>query len=144
MRWRLYAGIGAVFALGGVTGGLLGTAAERERLRKMERDGPGLLMDGLARRLDSELKLDPSQSRQIKEIYANTRPQLIQMERERRRRLRQMLDNAQPQILEVLTPQQKDRYQQLQQKLMQRLRMRETGAEATPPPMPEPPTALRT
>lgn len=144
MRWRLYAGIGAVFALGGVAGGLLGTAAERERLRKMERDGPGLLMDGLARRLENELKLDPAQSRRVKEIYAATRPQLLQMERERRRRLRQMLDNAQPQILEVLTPPQKERYQQLQQKLQQRLRLREPGVKGEAPrltePQPVPPT----
>lgn len=144
MRWRLYAGIGAVFALGGVAGGLLGTAAERERLRKMERNGPGLLMDGLARRLDDELKLDPAQSRRVKEIYAATRPQLLQMERERRRRLRQLLDHTQPQILEVLTPPQKERYQQLLEKLQQRLRLRDPRREGERPAPPEPPAVPRT
>ena len=144
MRWRLYAGIGAVFALGGVAGGLLGTAAERERLRKMEREGPALLMDGLAKRLENELKLDPAQARRIKEVYAATRPQLLQMERERRRRLRQMLDNIQPQILEVLTPAQKERYQQLEQKLQLRLRLREPGKESDNQRRPEPPAAPRT
>ncbi len=138
MRWRLYAGIVAVFALGGVAGGLLGTAAERERLRKMERGGPGLLMDGLARRLEEELKLDPTQSRRVKEIYATTRPQLLLMERERRRRLRQMLDQTQPRIMDILTPPQQERFQELQQKLQQRLRLREPKKEDEAPP-PEPP-----
>ena len=144
MRWRLYAGIGAVFALGGVAGGLLGTAAERDRLRKMEREGPALMMDGLAKRLENELKLDPAQARRIKEVYAATRPQLLQMERDRRRRLRQMLENTQPQILEVLTPAQKERYHQLEQKLQLRLRLREPGREIDPPRRPEPPAAPRT
>ena len=144
MRWRLYTGIGAVFALGGVAGGLLGTAAERDRLRKMEREGPGILMDGLARRLDNELKLDPAQSRRVKDVYAEMRPQLLQMERERRRRPRQLLDNTQPQILEVLTPQQKERYQQLQEKLRQRLRLRDPDKEAGSPRALEPPAPPRT
>ena len=144
MRWRLYAGIGAVFAFGGVAGGLLGTAAERDRLRKMEREGPALMMDGLAKRLEHELKLDPAQARRIKEVYAAVRPQLLQMERDRRRRLRQMLENTQPQILEVLTPPQKERYQQLEQKIQLRLRLREPGREIDPPRRPEPPAAPRT
>ena len=144
MRWRLYSGIGAVFVLGSVAGGMIGINAERERLRKFEREGPALLMDGLAKRLEDELKLDPSQARRVKEVYAATRPQLMQMERERRRRLRQMLDATQPPILEVLTPPQKERYQQLLQKLQLRLRLREPGKPSEPPPPTLPPAAPRT
>ena len=138
MNWRLYLGIGAVFVLGGVAGGILGVAAERERLRKFEREGPAFLMDGLAKRLETELKLDPTQTRRVQEVYAATRPQLFQMERERRRRLRQLLDTVQPQILEILTPPQKERYQQLQLKLQQRLRLREPAKPGDPDP-PGPP-----
>jgi hypothetical protein len=141
MRWRLYSGIGAIFVLGSVAGGMIGINAERERLRKFEREGPALLMDGLAKRLEDELKLDPVQSRRVKEIYAATRPQLLQMERERRHRLRQMLDATQPQILEILTPPQQERYQQLQQKLQLRLRLREPGKAHEPPPTMLPPAA---
>lgn len=141
MRWRLYSGIGAIFVLGSVAGGMIGINAERERLRKFEREGPALLMDGLAKRLEDELKLDPVQSRRVKEIYAATRPQLLQMERERRHRLRQMLDATQPQILEILTPPQQERYQQLQQKLQLRLRLRESGKAHEPPPTMLPPAA---
>ena len=144
MNWRLYLGIGAVFVLGGVAGGILGVTAERDRLRKFEREGPAFLMDGLAKRLETELKLDPVQTRRVQEVYAATRPQLFQMERERRRRLRQLLDNTQPQILEVLTPPQKERYQQLQLKLQQRLRLREPAKPGDPVERPEPPDAPRT
>lgn len=144
MRWRLYSGIGAIFVLGSVAGGMIGITAERERLRKFEREGPALLMDGLAKRLEDELKLDPVQSRRVKEIYAANRPQLQQMERERRRRLRQMLDATHPQILEILTPPQRERYQQLQQKLQLRLRLREPGKAHEPPPLVLPPAAPRT
>lgn len=141
MRWRLYSGIGAIFVLGSVAGGMIGITAERERLRKFEREGPALLIDGLAKRLEDELKLDPVQSRRVKEIYAATRPQLLQMERERRHRLRQMLDATQPQILEILTPPQQERYQQLQQKLQLRLRLREPGQAPEPSPPMLPPAA---
>ena len=133
MRWRLYTGIGAVFALGGVAGAILGTATERDRFRKMEREGPGPAIESLARRMVDELKLDPDQARHVREVYASTRPQLLQMERERRRRLRQMLENTDPRILEVLTPAQRERYQQLQQKLQIRLRLREPGKEGENP-----------
>ncbi len=144
MRWRLYAGIAAVFALGGVAGGLLGITAERERLRKFEKDGPAPALDGLAKRLEDELKLDPAQARRVKEIYAATRPQLLQMERERRRRMRQLMESTQPPILEILTPAQKERYQQLQQKLQLRLRLREPGKEGETPRRVEPPAIPRT
>ena len=144
MNWRLYTGIGAVFVLGGVAGGILGITAERERLRKFEREGPAMLMDGLAKRLETDLKLDPAQTRRVQDVYASTRPQLIQMERERRRRLRQLLDNVQPQILEILTPPQKERYQQLQQKLQQRLRLREPAKPGDPAERPQPPDIPRT
>ena len=133
MRWRLYAGIGAVFALGGVAGGLLGIAAERDRLRKMEQDGPVPIVDMLGRRLEAELKLDPAQSRRVREIYATVRPEIQLVERERRRRLREMLEQTQPQILEILTPKQKQRYSELQQKIQQRLRLRDPNREGPPP-----------
>ena len=109
MRWSLYGGIGAVFVLGGVAGGLVGITAERDRQRRMEKEGPVLLVDSLAKRLKDELKLDPSQVRQVKEIYAGTRPELQQMERERRRRLRLVMEKTNPAILEILTPAQRER-----------------------------------
>ena len=144
MNWRLYLGIGAVFVLGGMAGGLLGVTAERERLRKFEREGPAFLMDGLAKRLETDLKLDSAQTRRVQEVYAAIRPQLFQMERERRRRLRQLLDNTQPPILEILTPPQKERYQQLQLKLQQRLRLREPAKPGEPGERPLPADPPRT
>ena len=132
MRWSLYGGIGTVFVLGGVAGGLVGITAERDRQRRMEKEGPVLLVDSLAKRLKDELKLDPSQVRQVKEIYAGTRPELQQMERERRRRLRLVMEKTNPAILEILTPAQRERYQQLQRKLQLRLLQRESGKVADP------------
>jgi hypothetical protein len=140
MRWSLYAGIGAVFILGGVAGGLVGITGERDRQRRMEKEGPVLMVDALAKRLKDELKLNPSQVRHVKEVYASTRPELQQMERERRRRMRLLMEKTHPAILEVLTPAQKERYQQLQRKLQLRLLQREPGKApdpgATAPPRP--------
>ncbi len=144
MRWRLYSGIAAVFTLGGVAGGLLGVTAERDRMRRMEKEGPALVLDSLVKKLEDELKLNPAQARRVREVYASTRPQLQQMERERRRRLRQLMENTHPPIMEVLGPAQRERYQQLQQKLQLRLRLREpakTGEGSTAPALPAaPPT----
>jgi hypothetical protein len=138
MRWRLYSGIAAVFTLGGVAGGLLGVTAERDRMRRMEKEGPTLVLESLVKKLEDELKLNPAQVRRVKEVYAGTRPQLLQMERERRRRLRQLMETTHPPILEVLAPAQRERYQQLQQKLQLRLRLREPGKPGDPGPGPAP------
>jgi hypothetical protein len=144
MRWRLYAGIASVFVLGGVAGAVVGITAERDRLRRMEKEGPTLVLDGLAKRLENELKLEPAQVRRVKEVYAGTRPQLLQMERERRRRLRALMEGTHAPILEMLNPAQRERYQQIQQKLQNRLRLREPGKPGESPDKPALPVAPRT
>lgn len=141
MHWRLYSGIAAVFALGAVAGGLVGVTAERDRIRRMDKEGPNLVMESLVRNLEKELKLDPAQVRRVREVYAGTRPQLLQMERERRRRLRQLMDNTHPPIMEILGPAQRERYQQIQQKLQLRLRLREPAKPADPGNAPSLPVA---
>ncbi len=139
-RWRLYSGIGTVFLLGGVAGGLVGISGERDRLRRYAAEGPEPALGSLIQRLDEELKLDESQSRRIREVYAATRPQLLLMERERRRRLRQLMDSTQPAIREVLTPPQRERFDQLQQKLQFRLRLQNPpDPENSPDRKTEPP-----
>lgn len=125
MRWMLYAGIGTVFVLGGVAGGLVGVSAERDRVRKLERATPNLVGDLLGRRLGKELSLDENQVRRVREIYAGSRPQIMKLERERRRDLRNIMDDAHQQITEILTPRQKERFLQIQRQLKQRLRLRD-------------------
>ena len=136
--WKLYLGITAVFALGGVAGGLLGIHGERDRLRKFEHEGPGLLIDTLAKRLTHDLKLDPEQARRVREIFANTRPELMKMERERRRHIRELLKRTEPQLRQVFTGPQRERYEQLQQKMEKRLKLRsgEPPTAKKPPPAP--------
>lgn len=142
MRWQHYAGIGAVFALGGVAGGLLGITAERDRVRKVDREGRLPALEAIAKRLEDELKLDPAQAHRVKEVYSAARPQLLQMERERRRQLRQLMEHTQPAIMEVLTPRQRERFLQLDHKLRLRLRLREPNKEL--PPGNDPPPTPRT
>jgi len=141
MHWRLYFGISSIFVLGGVAGSLLGVHGERERQRKSDREGLSPAFEAMARRLENELKLDEGQSRRVREIYTATRPQLIQVEKERRRRLLQLLEGTEHPILEILTPTQKERFQQLQQKLQLRLRLRDEPKAGDPPapPIPAPP-----
>ncbi|RYD38150.1 MAG: hypothetical protein EOP86_01635 [Verrucomicrobiaceae bacterium] len=130
----LYSGITAVFVLGGVAGGLLGVTAERDRVKKLERSGPGPMGELMGRRLEKELGLDPGQARHVRRIYATARPRVQQLDRERRQKLRAIMDEIHPQILEVLTPEQKDRFLNLQKKLMQRLRLTDPESGEPPPP----------
>ncbi len=139
MRWRLYTGIVSVFALGGVAGAIVGVTGERDRIRKSDAEGLVPAMETMSKRLETELKLDPGQARRIKEIYASTRPQLLQIERERRRRIRLLMETTQPPIVDILTPQQKERFKELQQKLQFRLRLRDTTKENEPHQAPPPP-----
>lgn len=124
MRWMLYAGIGTVFVLGGVAGGLLGVTAERDRMKKLEHASPGLVGELMGRRLEKELQLDPAQARRIRQIYSGARPQLQKLDRERRQKMREIMETTHPQILEVLNPRQKERFLQMQQQLQERLRLR--------------------
>ena len=139
MRWRLYTGIVSVFALGGVTGAIVGVTGERDRIRKSDAEGLVPAMETMSKRLETELKLDPGQARRIKKIYASTRPQLLQIERERRRRIRLLMETTQPPIVDILTPQKKERFKELQQKLQFRLRLRDTTKENEPHQAPPPP-----
>lgn len=125
MRWMLYAGITTVFVLGGVAGGLVGVMAERDRVKKMERGGPSLVGEIMGRRLEQDLKLNPNQARRVRQIFAAARPQIQQLDRERREKLREIMESTHPQILEVLNPRQKERFLELQQRLQQRLRLRD-------------------
>lgn len=134
MRWMLYSGITAVFVLGGVAGGLLGVTAERDRVKKLERSGPGPMGELMGRRLEKELDLDPGQARHVRQIYAAARPRVQQLDRERRQKLRAIMDEIHPQILEALNPEQKDRFLNLQKKLMRRLRLTDPESGDKPPP----------
>lgn len=134
MRWMLYAGITTVFVLGGVAGALVGVMAERDRMQKMERGGPGLVGEIMGRRLEQDLKLNPNQARRVRQIYAAARPQVQQLDRERREKLRAIMESTHPQIMEILNPRQKERFLQLQQRLQQRLRLKEADFPEKPGP----------
>lgn len=131
MRWLLYTGIGSVFLLGGVAGGMLGVTSEREKLKKIEREPTGV-MELMGRKLEKELQLDPAQAREVRAIYAEVRPELHRMERERRTRLREIIESTNPRVSAVLRPEQKERFDELHRNLNNRLRLRETGGRNNP------------
>lgn len=137
MRWGIYVGIASVFLLGGVAGALLGVTAERSRLRSFDSGNPRPAVDAIVRRLERELKLNPLQSHQARDIYSATRPELQNIERERRRRIRSLLDETEPRVLAILRPDQQQRFRELHGKLRSRLRLGEPGrgaADKTDPP----------
>lgn len=131
MRWLLYTGIGSVFLLGGVAGGMLGVTSERERLKKIERE-PNGVMELMGRRLEKELRLDPAQSREVRAIYSEVRPELYRMERERRTRIREIIDSTNPRVSAVLRPEQKERFDELHRNLNNRLKLRDPGGRHNP------------
>lgn len=121
----LYSGIAAVFLLGGVAGGMVGVMLERERLKRIESGPPAMLMEVVSRRLERELNLDEEQTRKVRTVYAESRPEVVEAEMEHRRRMGEIMRATHAKVEAVLRPDQLRAFNDLKQRVEHRLRMRE-------------------
>ena len=71
--------------------------------------------------LERRLELSEQQSRQIREILQATRRESAQMRREMRPRIEELLERTRNEIEEVLTPEQRERFEKMRRQRHRRM-----------------------
>ncbi len=109
-RWRMWAGVLAVFLCGLVIGGVGGYQYERQReaarFHKMRTSGGSYLAEMAAARLHRHLGLTPEQAREIKPLLLGAFGRTSELHQELRPRSDQIMREAAEGLKARLTPQQ--------------------------------------
>jgi Spy/CpxP family protein refolding chaperone len=111
LKWKLIAGFVLVFVAGGVTGGFLGASTIRHYF--LAGGHHGMAAQRMRQHLKAELNLTPEQMAKITPITDNTAAQLEEIRRDTGSRVRGVFASSHEQIAAVLTPEQRDKFEQL-------------------------------
>jgi Spy/CpxP family protein refolding chaperone len=114
LKWKLVAGFVLVFVAGGIAGAALGGFYARHLFFEFHR--PGQVGDRMKERLRTELRLTPEQVAKISPIVDKTTAQLQEIRRDTGRRVHGIMAEAHKEIAVNLTDEQRQKFQQLQER----------------------------
>ena len=100
--------------LAGISVGVVGTRYEIRRSIRQAVRQPELVRLQIERDLTRELALDPTQQAKLDEILVNTQQQVATARQERQPRFRAILAETQKRISEILTPEQRQKFEKIQ------------------------------
>ena len=121
MKWLTRLTIAAVFLLGAVAGTALGMKLERDRFLKMQRNGPASLTDQALKYISSEVKLQPNQYEQLREVLIRVQPLIAAAENERRRKVIEVMESVKSNAIAFLDAGQQKAYNILHDRMKGRL-----------------------
>ena len=131
MKWMTRLTIIAVFVLGAVAGATLGMKLERDRFLKMQRNGPVSLTEQALRQISAEVKLEPRQYEQMREVLTEAQPALIAAENERRSKVLIIMESVRSSAVAFLDAGQQKLYDVLHLRMKNRLSPLAPGEPAT-------------
>ncbi len=108
-KWKIILGITAVFLLGMVAGGLLTIRLER----RFALHGPDAWARLVIRRLNWELRLDPSQREQLRDIVTTAQQEMKLVHEQNQPQIRTVLERAKDQTRAMLRPDQQAKFDKL-------------------------------
>jgi Spy/CpxP family protein refolding chaperone len=114
LKWKLIAGFVLVFLAGGATGVFVSAATAHRFLFGPHRHG--YAAQAMKNRLQWQLRLTDEQMAKISPIIEKTGAQLEEIRGETGRRVREAIAQAHRDIAPILTPEQKERLQQMEQR----------------------------
>jgi Spy/CpxP family protein refolding chaperone len=114
LKWKLIAGFVLVFVAGGITGAALGGFYARHLFFEFHR--PGRVADRMKERLRIELRLTPEQVAKVSPIVDKTAAQMQDIRRDTGRRVHEIMAEAHKDIAVNLTDEQRQKFQQLQER----------------------------
>jgi Spy/CpxP family protein refolding chaperone len=114
LKWKLIAGFVLVFLAGGATGVFVSAATAHRFLFGPHRHG--YAAQAMKNRLQWQLRLTDEQMVKISPIIEKTGAQLEEIRGETGRRVREAIAQAHRDIAPILTPEQKERLQQMEQR----------------------------
>jgi Spy/CpxP family protein refolding chaperone len=113
-----------------IAGIVLGIAGDRAWMHYHRPTGPRL--DRLVEHLDHELHLTPQQKEAIRQIVQRRRARIEAIAANMRPQMRQEIESTNAEIEKVLTPEQRQKFESLSQ----RMRQHHRGRGEPPPPHP--------
>jgi len=114
LKWKLIAGFLLVFLAGGATGVFVSAATAHRFLFGPHRHG--YAAQAMKNRLQWQLRLTDEQMAKISPIIEKTGAQLEEIRGETGRRVRETIAESHREIAPILTPEQKERLQQMEQR----------------------------
>ena len=119
-RWQAFIALAFLFTLGVVAGGL---GAHLYYARALDRPPPGpppFFGRLMGPRLERHLDLTPEQRSELREILEESRREAEAMRRELAPRMREVMSRTEERIRAILTPDQVERFEQLQRRQRRR------------------------
>src|SRR5947209_13996106 len=114
LKWKLIAGFLLVFLAGGATGVFVSAATAHRFLVGPHRHG--YAAQAMKNRLQWQLRLTDEQMAKISPIIEKTGAQLEEIRGDTGKRVRETIAQAHREIAPILTPEQKERLQQMEQR----------------------------
>jgi Spy/CpxP family protein refolding chaperone len=114
LKWKLIAGFLLVFMAGGATGVFVSTAITHRFM--FGPHPPGFAAQAMKNRLRWQLRLTDEQMAKISPIIDKTGAQLEEIRGDTGKRVRETIAQAHRDIAPILTPEQQERLQQMQQR----------------------------
>lgn len=110
-RWKLWSGVIAVFVVGLIVGGLSATALIRGHYLSVMKSGPPRgVHKPIAERLTADLELTADQRAAVEKIVREFEPRFDEFEARARTEVKGVMGEMEAQIREVLTPEQRTKY----------------------------------
>jgi Spy/CpxP family protein refolding chaperone len=114
LQWKLIAGFILVFVAGGISGAFLGGLYAQHQFFAFHR--PELIGGRMKERLRTQLNLTPDQVTRISPIIDKTTLQLRDIRRDTARRVHETIADAHKQMASILTDEQRQKLQQIQER----------------------------
>jgi Spy/CpxP family protein refolding chaperone len=114
LQWKLIAAFILVFVAGGISGAFLGGSYARYHFFAFHR--PELIGGRMKERLRTQLNLTPDQLAKISPIIDKTTLQLRDIRRDTARRVHETIANSHKQMATILTEDQRQKLQQIQER----------------------------
>lgn len=110
-KWKLWSAVLAVFVVGAIVGGLSATALIRGHYVHIMKSGPPRgVHKPIAERLTADLGLTPDQRADVERIVQDFEPRFREFEERTRTEVRAVMSEMEMQIREILTPEQRVKY----------------------------------
>ena len=136
-KTKLWIGIVSVFLLGAIIGGLVTTTLIRHHVLRLRRHGPPRMHSLIENRLTKDLDLTDEQRASIREILDEFEPRFHGFDRDIRMEIDAIRDEMNERIREVLTPEQRAKFDENLERMRSRFRRpfgRGGGFDKPPPP----------
>ena len=113
--------VAVIFTAGVATGLILRGYFEQRSAASVRTEAPSPSFANLTRRLSSELDLNAAQTEQLRKILLSRRERLMELHKDLRARVDGELTEVSAEIDRILTPDQRERFQQFVFKMRMRL-----------------------